>query len=121
MNIEIPRNDTAVFNPLTKTQKDLWLMALRSGRYLQGSMKLKRTVCTNEGTLEDSYCCLGVLNEVCGLESNSHTELIGNRHFISLSHIHQNKLMHLNDTLAWDFGKIADWIEENIEAIDDPV
>ncbi len=48
-------------------RKDLltkWIAALRSGKYEQGKGKLKRT-CNGE----TSYCCLGVLCEIAGLDS----------------------------------------------------
>jgi hypothetical protein len=54
-------------------KKDLWVTALRSGQYLQGTGVLHRRT---EGN--DTYCCLGVLCEVAikagvELSTSAHT------------------------------------------------
>lgn len=48
---------------MTQEIKDKWLDALKSGRYTQGTGRLRRI---DNGRL--TYCCLGVLGEVCGLK-----------------------------------------------------
>lgn len=44
---------------MNKEVKERWLEALRSGKYKQGTGKLK---CQTKGELQ--YCCLGVLQEL---------------------------------------------------------
>lgn len=53
-------------NPMDPTTKQKWLSALRSGNYQQGEGKLK---ITNEDNSELFYCCLGVLCEIKGLDT----------------------------------------------------
>lgn len=50
---------------LSQEQFTNWLVALRSGEYIQGTLLL-RTENKNTGTR--SYCCLGVLCEVSGFK-----------------------------------------------------
>lgn len=52
--------DAIRMDPELKTR---WVEALRSGEYEQGVSRLKYT--PNGGT--SSYCCLGVLSELCGV------------------------------------------------------
>jgi hypothetical protein len=93
--------------------KTKWLEALRSGEYKQGAERLY----TEE---TDTYCCLGVLNKVCNLESCSTVYLRGNKvpnmlnldvtPDITLTTI----LTNMNDAQGKSFNEIADWIEENL-------
>lgn len=44
-----------------------WVKALRSGKYKQGRRRLK--------SLDNSYCCLGVLCEIMGIEPELNEDL----------------------------------------------
>lgn len=46
-----------VVKPITRKQYDQWIDALRSGKYKKGLNRL-------HDTFNDSYCCLGVANEL---------------------------------------------------------
>lgn len=107
--------------------KEKWLEALRSGRYQQGRYRL----CTDKaGKL--THCCLGVLCEVMGLESE---EVPGGRGYVmdgrprglrppdavlaelGITDDHLDELVGMNDGLdqpGCDFEEIADYIEENL-------
>ncbi len=106
--------------------KAKWLEALRSGKYLQGVMTLRRY---NE-SMPDSFCCLGVLADVAGVnwepaqygpymrygfksdgeEGLWVTDLPG-----TLLHPTTTGMcMHMNDSENKSFNEIADWIEENL-------
>lgn len=119
--------------------KKKWLVALRSGDYMQGNDVLR--------TKADGYCCLGVLCNVIDptrwqlapkydhyyayrfgdgddtrLDS---TEIPTNdRDWYGISFDNMNQLMVMNDggrlrpddsvILSQTFEQIADWIEENL-------
>lgn len=98
--------------------KAKWLEALRSGRYEQGTGRLRSIV--------DKYCCLGVLEDVVNPEGWS--KVFGswaasdNQIFISDSTSEQaglteeleDRLMKMNDINGCTFAEIADWIETNL-------
>lgn len=55
-------------SPADKTPRQLWIEALRSGKYRQGVGVLHRTFPDGEGTAS-LYCCLGV---ACDLYAQTH-------------------------------------------------
>ncbi len=99
---------------LTKKVKNQWLEALRSGKYKQGKGKLIKA--TNSGF---SYCCLGVLQAITGLEIVN-SELLTNKKDISCSCVKglstdmQDNLASYNDKEDKSFDWIANWIDKNI-------
>lgn len=102
---------------MTKSQKTKWLESLRSGEFPQGRLQLKS---------ESGYCCLGVLKEVCNLATESPYTLlecpeVGNIYLYMSDEI-QGALAKMNDDAdrRYNFKHIADWIESNVEAVDDP-
>lgn len=106
---------------LTTELKQLWVQALRSGKYQQGHGCLR--------TVNNTFCCLGVLADVINpdiwklsdnLSYHWSIEPINckwnsmwlMRYPISIEL--QQKLAELNDTQGYDFQQIADWIEVNL-------
>jgi hypothetical protein len=110
---------------------DKWLEGLRSGKFIQGNGALRRSV-------DNSYCCIGVLGEVSGKckwgEPGQDHEIIETGYRFSnyvvtlpkeleVSDIYieeedggitlASKLIDLNDSLEWSFHEIADWLEAN--------
>jgi hypothetical protein len=96
-----------------------WVSALRSGKYNQGRLRLR--------SLDDHYCCLGVLCDVYDGDAWQKTysdnyyfygdsialaPLIKNT--VGLSDDEINKLMKMNDAEGLSFLKIADYIQENL-------
>lgn len=95
-----------------------WVSALRSGKYKQG-----------KGVLHDadssSFCCLGVLCEVMGVEQidiDSPAVAYGHRSNVTmpgadvlrragLSMDQARRLAHFNDNRGRSFHEIADYIE----------
>jgi hypothetical protein len=109
---------------VNKEAKEMWIDALRSGKYTQCKSCLRDT--------NDSYCCLGVLvkvfEEYHGLEFNQKInscksamefgsfgsvvappELVID--WIKLLPKHQTLLMNLNDKHGCNFAGIADLLE----------
>lgn len=90
--------------------KKAWLKALRSGEYKQGRDRLKRRAGDKV-----TYCCLGVLAEVCGLDPHEvgESQMLNDetRDHIGLSDGQQSDLALMNDGRS-SFEKIADYIEE---------
>lgn len=90
-----------------------WIAALRSRKYKQGKFCLRRGRAT-----EFSYCCLGVLADLCGDVTNMALAFpydesgipIGNYH--GLNRRSMEKLGELNDFSGADFNEIADLIEK---------
>lgn len=123
------------YKKLNPQVKEIWLSALRSGKYKQGSHALHSL----EGPYE-GYCCLGVLAEAMGCKSED-SESSGVAHFtfraphykkevdsglipdnyrkhIGLDEYAQQLLVGLNDG-SYDykrksFKQIASWIEKNL-------
>lgn len=110
---------------LTKTQKQTWLLALRSGEYTQGQFAL---YVDEPGP---SFCCLGVLlhsvfykddSDLTAWENNWGEGPLAMYDYLRyelLSWGMINKLTQLNDGQRWTFAEIADYIEKNVEAGDD--
>jgi hypothetical protein len=116
--------------------KNEWLEALRSGEYAQTTGVLKHR--ETDGSL--SYCCLGVLAEICDIPSEIDSYFFGVQRagcyrFVFdgiggatniLPDEFQNKigidldqteeLMAMNDEYNQSFEEIADWIEKNIKS-----
>ena len=110
--------------------KQLWLDALRSGEYVQGKYILR----SNQNT----YCCLGVLGDVCVKENLAKWQYIDKKHRLNTIWGQSNAnipldlqlkigldtdeglvvkgkkrtLTILNDTDDYTFLQIADLIEE---------
>lgn len=118
-----------MMNPEIKAN---WLAALRSGKYRQGTHRL-RTKCIKSN--EESFCCLGVLVDIAwpnewkyicntyGLKdiwsntdefffeaSLSPTKL----NEAKLTKEQQSELVALNDIRRASFAEIADYIEKNL-------
>jgi hypothetical protein len=55
----------------TKSIKNKWLKALKSGKYTQCIIDL---VSEKDGVV--THCCLGVLNEVCDFPRNEYNDLL---------------------------------------------
>lgn len=116
------------FKKMNPVAKELWLAALRSGKYTQGTGSLLK---------DGKYCCLGVLCEVA-IESGEEVKrdtcqveecYCGSGAFDGYTSFHPVSVgewadLHPNDseanTLAGmndggkPFTEIADWIEENL-------
>lgn len=115
--------------------KEMWVKALRSGQYDQGTLYLKKE---DFETKNIQYCCLGVLAEITSHEfkindDNDGTyylegERVGgmsprlasflpisieNRLFDEKASNHIATLMTMNDD-GESFNTIADYIEENL-------
>lgn len=105
--------------------KNLWVEALRSGRYTQTKRRLK----DNKG-----YCCLGVLCEISNLDKFTKIENSIENPYLYLGNIGMphdeirewaglkpynpksnllDKLTQLNDSEGYSFDQIADYIEVN--------
>lgn len=115
---------------MKKTNKKLWIRALRSGKYKQGVGFLCR---------DNEFCCLGVaydvlidgewvddsycerenwgINAASKLEQSYVDTAFPPDHIlekIELSKSDADKLARMNDR-GTSFGKIADWIEKNVK------
>ena len=105
---------------MKKKLKTKWVKALRSGKYKKGV-----GVLLSINGKKQSYCCLGVLGDICGFNEG------GLYNCSYLSDIHprktakffsekiEEKLSMMNDGnngyKKHSFKQIAKWIEENIE------
>jgi len=105
---------------LDKEIKKAWIEALRSGKYKQGRMCLKR---------DNEYCCLGVLCEInnkleefgclIGTSNNVYLSenleeefnLIYNGHFKGFLIDEMRCLTEMNDSRNFTFEQIAEVIE----------
>jgi hypothetical protein len=109
---------------VNKEAKEMWIDALRSGKYTQGKSCLKG--------VDGNYCCLGVLVEVFenyyGLKFNRQINSCKSAMefgsfgsvaappelviaWINLLPKHQTLLMNLNDKHGCNFAGIADLLE----------
>lgn len=117
------RNGSLIMDAAYKTK---WLEALRSGKYAQDTDYLKT---------KNGYCCLGVLADVAGIDSElkSSTDIYGfdfegngNDYTedlelpldfllrMDLSRSDTEELVDMNDERGNTFAEIADYIEENL-------
>lgn len=104
------------------TMKAKWLAGLREGNYRQGQQALRRK--------DNTYCCLGVLADVCGVKWQEPHEGDDPAYFfqdeftghewagalpssIPLDGNATGKLIFMNDNGA-PFSEIAAWIEANL-------
>lgn len=114
---------------MNSTQIVEWCKALRSGDYDQAKEEL---VCTGYAG-DRSYCCLGVYAEINNLwdggrsdeevGNHPHSRVesnAGNLPYDLLTKEDQDELVDMNDSQERSFFAIADWIEENVEAMKCP-
>lgn len=94
----------------------MWIEALESGKYKQGKGMLQPT--------PDTYCCLGVANEVCKLGSNPNMcnlhsvlelGLWDNYGTCNVTEILSVTLTKLNDTVGWSFKEIANLLRDQLQ------
>ena len=91
---------------MRKSTKVKWLKALRSGLYRQGPEELHNTA---SGT----FCCLGVLQAVCGGKSSPDGDELLTDGAHNLSDKVQRKLATMNDD-RMSFIDIARYISRNL-------
>ena len=103
--------------------KTRWVEALRSGKYVQGRKMLRGE--------DGKMCCLGVL---CHISNSERFARMGCYDEVNTSLDFQvfvpgrggmlketcRELATWNDT-GWTFSEIADWIEDNIPTVVDPI
>lgn len=100
-------------NPEVKAK---WIEALRSGNYQQGRKHLR--------SLDDKFCCLGVIEDVMGCtweETTRNYEIKGftgvlppgDREKFGLDPSAESLLISMNDS-GKSFAEIAAWIEEHL-------
>lgn len=96
---------------ITKQECEIWIDALRSGKYKQGHGMLRTE--TSEGV---EFCCLGVAQELFDLKHSSPDYVTPEW----LKTAIQVELAYLNDDRNDSFSEIADHIEQKIlpECID---
>lgn len=96
-----------------------WVRALRSGKYKQGTSRLKTTFCSET----PEYCCLGVLCEI------TNSKFRATQGFLpqavvrktgmldpwsgEVGRIEQGALINMNDVRNYSFKSIANYIEKN--------
>lgn len=95
---------------MKKEMLEIWIAALRSGEYKQGTAVL--AYYPRKGTTE--FCCLGVLNQVCALGSDSSLGKIRPdiRESIGLTGNLQSTLIRMNDEENKTFNEIADFLSD---------
>lgn len=84
---------------ITKLPLDIkkkWVDALRSGKYIQGSGSLFEIFRAHNEPTKKTYCCLGVLGSVCGVEE----DFLENNEFFTDLHIDR----HLIPKDVWEFS-----------------
>ena len=109
---------------MTKSLRNRWVKALRSGKYTQGQGKLRN--------VDNQFCCLGVLADVCDVtwrrlrpnELRRHcgftrwerwgADLPSDHPQFGLSQPQLLALIRLNDDCGWTFKRIAKWIEKHV-------
>ena len=123
---------------LPKDFKKEWIKALKSGNYVQGAGSLRKDPTHSTPDCKPTYCCLGVACSVAGVPEEYikgewidyvdgyeydvvpevlHGESDGNELVDVLSCMNDT---HTADTSEhkFSFTDIADWIDDNIKAID---
>lgn len=107
---------------MDKKLKTKWVKALRSGKFEQAQMSLKRPV--GDGVY--GYCCLGVLRHLINPKSKAEDKEIGD--LLCKTHLRQsgldyeiqNSLAQMNDGKGkysgrpHTFAQIADYIEKTL-------
>jgi len=101
------------YKKLNKEDKKQWLVALRSGKFKQGTSVLKDK--------SNNYCCLGVfckikdrLGKVNQYDTYNISGFDPTLPSNMISTDTQDKLISLNDSERKSFKEIADWIENNL-------
>lgn len=107
--------------PYNKEVFDLWIAALRSGDFVQGTGRL----CQTDGAGNKKYCCLGVLSHIH--KDNEHnidmSAFVGDNYWRQLGfdkiEPDQCVLANLNDNPKdrLTFPQIADWLEEKAKNV----
>jgi len=111
--------------------KTEWLAALRSGDYKQGKATLYNPI-------GDTFCCLGVAGDICGIpkkemdgkhllvqmeeytNGDKYPDILKATNRPSAPRTAVSELYSKNDGVGnfsgkqWTFLEIADWIEENL-------
>lgn len=94
--------------------KAKWVTALRSGDYKQGTNYLLTYEVNPKGT----YCCMGVLGCMQGIEAKWLTNRMHLSDIYGAPHVLPERmetfLASLNDGSKWTFAQIADWVEVNL-------
>lgn len=80
-------------NRMNPEVKQKWIAALRSGKYEQGSEKLRSV---------SGYCCLGVLCDIYAQEHNAQWEFRGNEE------------TNLQPKDYWYFGEQSEFLPESV-------
>lgn len=95
---------------MKKAIKEKWVKALVSGKYQQGLHVLMDDC---DGT--PRYCCLGVLQQVCGLHDNDEEAYLDDKNEakVQLTREQQRGLAVMNDS-GVPFEIIAGFIQENL-------
>ena len=102
---------------MTKEQMEKWVAALRSGKYAQTDGRLRDI---NNDDLTISFCCLGVLADIRGVDWSNRLDFargsdeILNDDWCGISESWQNRLASLNDG-GRNFNHIADVIACNYQ------
>ena len=125
---------------LPKEFKEAWIKALKGGNYVQGAGTLRKNPKYNHPDSKETYCCLGVACAVAGVPeeyiSGEWINYIGGYEYDAVPEIlhggsDENELVDalscMNDSYRDDsksseehkfsFEDIADWIDDNIKAI----
>jgi hypothetical protein len=109
---------------------EIWIKALRSGKYKQGSGALRETHYSKYGkTHSYVYCCLGVLCDLAKKDGGPNWDYNYNdstymgdtgrlsdemQQFMGISPKVQDKLISLNDDKNASFKEIAMYLEKNV-------
>lgn len=103
---------------MNKTIKNLWVKALRSGKYKQG-----RSALCHGGPQGPCYCCLGVLSDlavkqgVCSRREAFKYNGLLNDVVLNWASLHNDNpldLSDINDNKKSNFLQIADLIQEKL-------
>lgn len=105
---------------MNKKIANMWVKALRSGKYKQGKHMLSYK--------DEEFCCLGVLCEVMGLKSEAVPRSYGRSYLGVTTYLpqqvaelaeieNQENFVAMNDVQGLSFDDIADFIERNWRVI----
>jgi hypothetical protein len=117
----IKKSTFGTYPKLPKDFKKKWLVALRSGKYLQSKSALKE----KDSAGKSHYCCLGVAGEIVGAKCMLNKALFTKEDRIrgvtkvpamlrgdTGANPLVKKLVSINT--RYKFPGVADWIEENL-------
>lgn len=109
-----------------KELKERWIAALRSGEYKQCKGRLHQVIRNHKDY--GGYCCLGVFCRVNGMPISADGLYIVDSSYkfvqdyspieARIKAYSTHGFVCKNDGLDWDFNKIADYIEKNVEFTD---